>query len=192
MGIPNHTDLHEFFDRIGCNTSCTEGAVRVCRRILYGDPCGVLEPDRKFVWCVPRCIFPRHSGASRSDEPGTHEHGPRKACSGAAVSLRRDRVHGFRVRPCGPPRNDRVISGRALSHERPEHPSRGMRVVRSDGRVVHGVLRAARGRHLRGFRASVPVQSASANESRNPSFVTPQARPATPLPFGGGHRTITD
>jgi hypothetical protein len=42
MGIQEHTDLDELFDKVGHNSSCTEGAVRVCRRIVYGDPCGTL------------------------------------------------------------------------------------------------------------------------------------------------------
>src|SRR5215469_2431201 len=50
--------------------------------------------------------FSCHSGASRSDEPGTHAHGPRRGCPGAAANPGIARVHGFRVRPYGPPRND--------------------------------------------------------------------------------------
>jgi hypothetical protein len=42
MGIQGHTELDEFFDRVGHNSSCTEGTVRVCRRVIYGDPCGTL------------------------------------------------------------------------------------------------------------------------------------------------------
>ena len=41
MGIQEHTELDEFFDRVGRNSKSHDGIV-VCRRILYGDPCGSL------------------------------------------------------------------------------------------------------------------------------------------------------
>jgi precorrin-3B synthase len=62
---------------------------------------------------------PRHSRASRSEEPGIHEHdvGPEQARS--STSLGAAGVHGFRARPVGPPRNDGsgLIDAVALSEQ---------------------------------------------------------------------------
>jgi hypothetical protein len=41
-GIQEHTDLDEFFECVGRNDNSSEGAVRVCCRVVYGDTCGTL------------------------------------------------------------------------------------------------------------------------------------------------------
>jgi hypothetical protein len=49
MGIREQIDLDEFFDRVGHNSSSAEGAIRVCRRIVYGETCDTFittDPSR--------------------------------------------------------------------------------------------------------------------------------------------------
>src|SRR5215469_4413541 len=48
----------------------------------------------------------RHSGASRGDEPGTHQHTHRKARADAATRLDKTVFMGSGFGPGGPPRND--------------------------------------------------------------------------------------
>ena len=48
----------------------------------------------------------RHSGASRSEEPGTHERDVGYENVRSNISPGAAGVHGFRARPAGPPRND--------------------------------------------------------------------------------------
>src|SRR5260370_25833285 len=50
--------------------------------------------------------FTRHSGAPQGGEPGTQERRLTKLRAGAPARLVLFRGHGFRVRPCGPSRND--------------------------------------------------------------------------------------
>src|SRR5262245_59673590 len=75
-------------------------------------------------------ILTCRSGASRSDEPGTHKH-RKKARSDTSTIPGKARVHGFRVRPCRPPRND---AGRFASDSeeraQPASPSRPLRPLR--------------------------------------------------------------
>src|ERR1700732_4267471 len=47
-----------------------------------------------------------HSGMSRRDRPGTHEHGPKKPRTTVLASAAKAGVHGFRVRGLAAPRND--------------------------------------------------------------------------------------
>jgi hypothetical protein len=59
-------------------------------------------------------VFSRHSGASRSDEPGTHAHGPRKARSDAATPSAKPVFMGSGFGPAGRLGMTRAISGQAL------------------------------------------------------------------------------
>lgn len=80
-GIQEHQDLDEFFDRIGRNTSCTEGSIIVCRRMIFGESCDTLvtiDPTtphleceacgRMAVLCVG-CSFSREDDSCVAYEP---------------------------------------------------------------------------------------------------------------------------
>jgi hypothetical protein len=52
-GIHEHTNLDEFFDKIG-HSSGIKGVVRACRRIVYGEPCGplILTSENPRIACT--------------------------------------------------------------------------------------------------------------------------------------------